>query len=171
MKGIIALLAVLLALGVMFFFYASPTSEPAEMTKSEIAQIEAEVREAMEVGIDGWRELDLEKAMAPFHPTATSWALPETPRPYAEIRQWAADWIENLEAWEGNVIDMKVRVLGRDAAAFQMLYGCTITPKEGPIMHHPGNAVWTGVIERTANGWKTTLGGLSYGPYEEIERG
>jgi hypothetical protein len=140
------------------------------MTEAEIAQIEAEVRDAMEVALDGWRELNLEKAMSFFHPTATSWALPETPRTYSEIRGWTADWIENLESWEGNIVEMTVRVLSRDAAAFQAQYGCTITPKEGPIMHHPGNAVWTGIMERTDNGWKSTLGGLSFGPYEEIER-
>jgi len=48
MKGLIALLAVLLALGVMFFFYASPTTSPAEMTVAEIAQIEATVRQEVE---------------------------------------------------------------------------------------------------------------------------
>ena len=43
MKGLIALLAVLLALGVMFFFYASPACPPAGVTEAEIARIEAGV--------------------------------------------------------------------------------------------------------------------------------
>jgi len=47
MKGLVALLAALLALGFMFFFYASPTSEPAEMTEADIAQIEAEAKQAI----------------------------------------------------------------------------------------------------------------------------
>ena len=156
---------------VLFFLLvvAACQTPPTEMTEAEIAQIEAEVLEAMEGVFEGWRELDLEKAIAPFHPTATSWALPYAPQTYSEIREWTANWLEDLESWEGTILNVTVRVLSRDAAAFQMGYECTITPKDGPVMHYPGNAVWTGVMERTDSGWKTTLGGGSFGPYEVID--
>ena len=43
MKGLVAGLVALVAIGVLFFFYAFPTAPPAEMTEAEIAQLEAEV--------------------------------------------------------------------------------------------------------------------------------
>lgn len=144
---------------------------PAEMSEAEIAQYEAEVADAMAVVFEGWKEFDLEKAIAPFHPTATSWALPYAPKTYLEIREWTAGWFEDLESWDGTILNMNVRVLGKDAVAFQIAYECTITPKDGPVMHYPGNAVWTGIMERTESGWKTTFGGGSFGDYEVIEEG
>jgi ketosteroid isomerase-like protein len=49
MKGLIAGLVALLAIGVLFFFlYAFPATPPPEMTDAEIAQIEAAVRQEVE---------------------------------------------------------------------------------------------------------------------------
>jgi ketosteroid isomerase-like protein len=56
MKGLIAGLAVLLVLGVAFFFYSSPAPPPAEMTEAEIAQIEADVGQAISARWAGFRE-------------------------------------------------------------------------------------------------------------------
>ena len=56
MKGLIAGLGVLLLLGVGFFFYASRPVPSAEMAEAEIAQIEAEVVEAIAGQWAGFRE-------------------------------------------------------------------------------------------------------------------
>jgi ketosteroid isomerase-like protein len=44
MKAVVAILAALVCLGALFWFYTAPKA-PVEMTQAEIAQIEAEVRE------------------------------------------------------------------------------------------------------------------------------
>jgi ketosteroid isomerase-like protein len=47
MKGLIAVLVVLLAIGVLFFYSSGPPSAPAEMSEAEIAQVEAEVAQTI----------------------------------------------------------------------------------------------------------------------------
>jgi ketosteroid isomerase-like protein len=46
MKAVVAILAALVCLGALFWFYTAPRA-PVEMTKAEIAQIEAEVMEEL----------------------------------------------------------------------------------------------------------------------------
>jgi len=60
MKGLIAVLGLLLVLGVGFFLYSSPTAPSAEMTEAEIAQIEAEVMQFAEAHLSAFGELDAE---------------------------------------------------------------------------------------------------------------
>ena len=68
----------LAAFAVMLLVAACQTAPP-EMTEAEIAQIEAEVMEAMEASVDGWRQGSAERIMATFHPSATSWVMGTTP--------------------------------------------------------------------------------------------
>jgi ketosteroid isomerase-like protein len=53
MKGLIAVLGLLVVLGVAFFLYGSPAGPPAEMTEAEMAQAEAEAAQAIS---DRWAE-------------------------------------------------------------------------------------------------------------------
>ena len=66
MKAVVAVVAALVALGVLFYVYTSPTPPP-EMTEAEVAQIEAEAKQAIadqwdgftvalqDVDYEGWR--------------------------------------------------------------------------------------------------------------------
>jgi len=47
MKGLAAGLAALMAIGVLFFVYLSPSAPPAETTEAETARIQAEVTQAI----------------------------------------------------------------------------------------------------------------------------
>ena len=55
MKGLITALAVLVVLGVGFLLFSSPTAPP-EMTEAEIAQLEAEVMQAIDEQWVGYRD-------------------------------------------------------------------------------------------------------------------
>ena len=52
MKGLLAGLVALMALGVLFFFYTAEKAPPPEMTEAEMTEIEAEVREQLTNRLD-----------------------------------------------------------------------------------------------------------------------
>lgn len=74
MKGLITLLAVLLVVGLAFFLYRTPTA-PTGMTEAEIAQIEAQVEEAMRELYDAAKEANIAPMIArqPAEPGICLW--------------------------------------------------------------------------------------------------
>jgi len=64
MKAVAAVLAALVAVGVLMYVYTAPADAPAEMTEAEIAQIEAEVLEFAEAHLSAFGELDADLLMS-----------------------------------------------------------------------------------------------------------
>jgi len=143
---------------------AACQAPPPEMTDAEIAQIEAEVVAAMETSLAGFRQLDLEMAMAPYHPTETAYAWTNVPLDYSETRAMMASGIEELESAELAFVETTVKVLTRDAAVVQGIYETTQYRKDGTLLHlMPDKATWMCLLERTDDGWKITFGANAYG--------
>ena len=155
------------ALAVLLLATACQTAPP-EMTEAEIAQIEAEVMEAMEEYFEGWRVLDIEMAM-PFTETA-SWSWSSVPLDYASVRERTEASHAGLESYEGGWAETKIRVLTPDAAVFQGVYGGTLTFTSGVIEHWPDNVTQTNLVERTEGGWKITLGSQTLGTGVRIDQ-
>jgi hypothetical protein len=109
MKGLITLLAVLVVVGLAFFLYRTPTALP-EMTEAEIAQYEAEVRQAIESRTDVWYDAliqgDAETAASLFTSDALV-LMPGVRVSGSEIRSFLAEFVETmtLTTWEGEYLD------------------------------------------------------------------
>ena len=140
------------------------------MTEAEIAQIEAGVIAAMEVNFEGWRNMNVDQIMATFD-EGTSWAWSSVPQDFPTLKERTENWVQNNQAWEGEWLETTVKVLGRDAAAFQGTFELTVTQADGRRIRWPGNASWLNVLERTMDGWKVTMGSQAYGNYEVVEGG
>jgi hypothetical protein len=149
---------------------AACQNAPPEMTEAEIAQIEAEVLEAMEANLEGWRQHSADMIMATFHPTATSWVVGSTPRDFGEVTDWVRNFFEGYTNWEGGWAETSVTVLSQDAALFQGTYDCTTTRNDGRMLFWPGNATWTNLLERTEDGWRITKGANSAGAGQRIDQ-
>lgn len=111
----------------------------------------------MEGVFEGVRQMDVDMIMAACHPTDLGWVWSSVPQGYDRVGELWANWFENKEAWEGGWTETTVKVLSEDAAAFQGVCEATLTYQSGRIVRHPGNASWTSLVERTADGWKITM--------------
>ena len=100
---------------------------PPEMTEAEIAQVEANVLEAIEATFEAWRQLDVEGIMEGWHPTATSWASGARLRDFGWLTESNRGIAENYTKWEGGWLETSVTVLNPDAALFQGTFDCRIT--------------------------------------------
>ena len=163
---------VLVGFFVMAVMLAMPFQVSAqEMTKQEVAKIEAEGLAVMEANIDGWRQGAIDQIMEAWHPTATSWVIGSVPRDFAYVRDWATGLFVGEYNWEGGWVETTVQVLTPDAAVFQGRYESTITTQNGEKRHYPGNASWTNLMERTEDGWKITKGANAAGSFEVVQEG
>jgi hypothetical protein len=168
MKALITLLALIVVLGVAFVLYRSPPAGP-EMTEAERAQIEAEVTEAAAGLLESFRTLDAEAVAEWFHPTETSWASNGTIYDRAGLIEFLGSFLEPIESFDGAWVETTVKVLNPKAAMFQGRYQGTDHFKDGRILHWPGNANYTMLMERTPEGWKATIGNWSSGAGQEVE--
>ena len=64
-----------------------------------------------------------------------------------------------------------MKVLANDAAMFQGEYEATVQYDNGRVLHWPGNANFTGLLERTLDGWKVTIGNWGNGSSQVIQEG
>jgi ketosteroid isomerase-like protein len=76
MKAIVAVIAAIIALGALFWFYTAPRA-PGEITQAEIAQIEAEVTQAIADQWDGYVDAvlrgDVQGILAYWTPDVRIW--------------------------------------------------------------------------------------------------
>jgi len=158
----------LAAFAVLLLVAACQTAPP-EMTEAEQAQIEAEVMEVMERAMEGIRQLDVDMIMSTVHPTDLGWVWSSVPRGHDRVRELWTGWIEDREAFDGEWAETTVKVFSPDAAAFQGIWGGTISNKSGRIVRYPDNASWTAVLERTPDGWKITMLDGGSGTVEVIQ--
>lgn len=118
MKGLAAVLALLLALGVFFLLYRS-APPPADMTEAESAQIEAAVLEVADQSLMAWNALDPE-ALAPLYDSSSMHGH-DGPVYFATYEQWMAHFKELLGGFETMNVewtDKRVDVLAPDVALF-----------------------------------------------------
>jgi len=169
MKGLIAGLGVLMALGLLFFFYtAEKAGPPPEMAEAEIAQIEAGVLASMQTYVDGYREMDLEKVGSVTHPDFLTYPYSGSVQNRAEFVEGGLAWAEGKESWAISWVDTNVRVLSPDLAVFSGTSVDTLTYSDGRVIQYPSNA-YAFLLERTADGWKLSVGGPSAAPGQAVE--
>jgi hypothetical protein len=142
---------------------------PPELTEEEIAQIEAQVLEAIERNFEGFRQLDLEMALEPMD-TEISWSWSSVPLDYSQMREATANALAQFEAYEGEFTPVALRVLTPDAAVIQFTYECTLTYADGRMFYYPGNVTQTNLLERRPDGWKFTLGSQTLGSGIRIDQ-
>jgi hypothetical protein len=174
MKAIVAVLAALVALGALFYFYTAPTTAPAEMTEAEIAQIEAEVLEWAEAFMDGWEagtpDARCEANLALVHPDHVTYLTGGAPQRKADWFDYCMGVHENWASFTGDWTETSVRVISPDAAVFLGRYDSTGENVNGRVIRYPAGAQLI-LVERTADGWGFTLHENSNGPTEVVEEG
>lgn len=128
-----------------------------DLTDADVARIKAEVVQAWEDFLQGWRELNPEKATAIWHPEHTSVAYDGKIMKYAENLEFARGYMSPLASWEGGWKQVEVRVLGPTVATFQGTYGGKIGFKDGTSLSWSETANWTALMEKTGDGWKASI--------------
>jgi hypothetical protein len=141
------------------------------MTEAEIAQTEAEVTEAAAGLLESFRALDAEATSEWYHPTETSWAANGTVYDRAGLIELLVPFLGTMESWDGRWVETSVKVLNPNAAMFQGRYEATNYLTDGRVLHWPGTANFTMLMERTPEGWKATVGNWSNDSGQEIESG
>jgi hypothetical protein len=141
------------------------------MTNAEIAQIEAEVTQAAADLLESFRTMDAEAIGEWFHPTETSWVWGATIHDHASLVARLGSFMEDFESWDGGWVESNVKVLKPDAAIFQGKYESTIHYTSGRVLHWPGNANYTMLMELTPEGWRATIGDMDNGAYEVVQEG
>jgi len=170
MKGLITVLAVLVVFALAFFLYRTPTAPP-EMAAAEKAQIQAEIVDVA-TGINrGFRALDAEAVAEVFHPTESGFAWGGKIYNGTDIVEPLAARLANRVLDDREWVDTRVKVFTRDLAMFQGIADVTIEETDGDVLHYPGNLIFTLLFERTADGWKSTSGAITSGPYETADQG
>ena len=170
MKGLIAGLIALLALGLLFFYFTSPTTAP-EMTEAETAQIEAEVMQLADDWMDAWKDMetDCETTQTLLHPdywrrlaSGEDWDISEWPdycaRSTATRAGASNDWAKKT-----------VRVISPDAAVFIGTHSPTFSYNDGRPPRHYLTSVQRLLVERTETGWGISWLTNNNGPYEDLE--
>jgi hypothetical protein len=147
MRGVVAGLAVLLALGVFFFRYAVPSPTPsAEMTQEEIAQIEEAVKQAATDQMNTWiAQEDMDAFVAdhsgwagnPWNGARTLEGMRERQAGFWDQYDWA---VLDPPEWE-------VRILGPEAAAVKGTLEMTRTDTVGVVQHYYADWAEVWVIE------------------------
>jgi len=170
MRGLTAGMAALVALGILFFLYASPATPSAEMTADQIAEIEAEVLEGMETYVDGYREMDMEKVGSVAHPDLLTYPYSGRVLNRTEFIETSLAWAEGRGYWAISWVDTNVRVLSPDLAVFSGTSVDTVTFSDGRAFHYPSNA-YAFLFERTPDGWKFSMGGPSSPARQPVEGG
>ena len=157
MKGLIAALVVLLAVGVFFFYRASPTSAPAEMTEAEIAQIEAEVLEWADLWVESSRSQDADAVVALMDPDEARYVVNST---FHSGLDDCRDALETLyqgwETWAGEWSGESVEALGPEVAFL-------IGQVRGPLTLVGGTEGINQVrlsflLRKRVDGWKAVYG-------------
>jgi len=148
---------------------AACQAPPAEMTETEVAQIEAEVMELADTWLDTWRvEVNCDVGLPLLHP---DWLA----MPYEGEIINRDEWHEMCLMRTANVAsatfdwtNREVRVLAPDAAVFIGSYSATWEYLDGsPAVHVPISSQG-GVAERTPDGWVWTFYSWSPGQGEEV---
>jgi hypothetical protein len=139
------------------------------MTEAEIAQIEAEVTGTAADLLESFRTLDAATVGEWFHPTETSWASNGTVVDHAGLVEFLVSFLGTMESWDGAWVETRVKVLNPNAAMFQGRYEATDYLADGRVLHWPGTANFTMLMERTPEGWKATIGNWSNDSGQEIE--
>ena len=158
----------LFAFAILLLVTACQTAPP-EMTEAEVAQIEAEALEAIEMNFEGFRQRDLEMAMEPMA-SNISWSWGSRPLNYSQMREQTARTLDAFKTYEGDFTPIAVRVLTPDAVVVQFTYECTITYPDGRIIHYPDNVTQTNLLERTEDSWKVALGSQTAGASVRIDQ-
>jgi hypothetical protein len=164
MKAVLAILAALLALGALFYFYTAPT-ETCEMTEAEIAQVEAEVIAAAEGQHRAWRsQQDMDEYMS-YH---SGWA--GTPWPnWQSLDDLRTGMTANWARWDFDVIGeipWEVRVLGPEVAAVKWVVPTTRTDTTGIVRVFDTQIACVWVLEET--GWKMLVARETWTRVEEV---
>jgi hypothetical protein len=159
-----------LAAFAVLLFMAGCQAAPPELTEAEIAQIEAEVLQVMQVFMEGFNEHDPGKIATTLHPDLPAILYAGRIWTRAEFPEGVAPWFEAREAYQGEWIETDVRVLSRDLAVFQASYRGTTKLTDGRTFHYPHSSSMA-LFERTSEGWRWTVGGTSAGPAELVEGG
>ena len=140
-----------------------------ELTKEQVAQIEAEVMEWAEAWMDGWEhdgETGCEANAALVHPDYAVHLTGGEPQGRAGWLDYCKRTNANIAGYSGSWTDMNVRVLSPDAAVFTGRWDGTFEYVSGLPRHYPAGAQLI-LVERTADGWGLTLFENSSGPRAE----
>ena len=173
MKGLAAVLGVLVALGLGFLLYSSDSAPPAEMTEAEIAQIEAEVLEFAEAWMDSWEDMDTdcETAADLWHPEHSAYFSGGERVDHDGFIESCHRTTANRASVDGSWTDWEIRVLSPDAAVFLGSYESTMGYNDDSPTRHWPTANQAILVERTATGWGISFFTNFNGPSEVVEEG
>jgi hypothetical protein len=150
MRGLTAGMAALVALGILFFLYASPATPSAEMTADQIAEIEAAVIAAAEGQNRAWRsEQDMDEYMS-YH---SGWAGSPWPS-FGSLDELRTRMTSNWARWDVEGVGQKeweVRVLAPDVAAVKGTWQITQTDTAGLVRVFDTQDAHVWVLEES--GW------------------
>jgi len=171
MKGLLAGLALLVALGVLFFFYASPAAPPDEMTAGEHEGIVTTIMGITDDMVDVWNAHDLAANQSFFHPEKTSFAWATAVHDYDGLEERFREVWSGAERQETSWTARKIEVLSEDLVLFQGSFDLKIFYSDGRVGQYPGTCHYTVLFEPYNGEWKITYGGYAYGGYQVIEEG
>jgi hypothetical protein len=137
------------------------------MTEAERAQIEAEVLEVAETMVDGFMQLDGELIATTAHPDLV-FAYGGHVLNRDTYREAMVAWPEGKESWEGGWVETDVRVLSPDLAVFSGTMEFTVRYSDGRTLHFP-NGAFAALYERTSEGWRWSVGGVSSGGGQPVD--
>lgn len=169
MRALNALLVLIATIVVILVVARLPPPSP-EMSEADIAEIQAEVLEVVEARFDALRNLDIEEVIRTAHPDSLVWVTGGRIVNSAEYRDGMYAWAEGKESWRGGWLERSVQVLSSDLAVFFGTYVDTILYSDGRRLHCPECAALF-LFERTADGWKYTVGAGSAAPAQPVEEG
>jgi len=166
MKAVAAVLAVLVALGVLMYVYTSPAEAPAEMTEAEKTELIASATDAAAAMIAAFDAEDLDTYMTFY----SDWA--EYPATSYPRRSEIADRIQTT--WTGRYEDRHTVmgevngiVVGPDAVALERIDVSTATDSDGTRLEQRwvGRQLWT----RASGEWRVLFEGFQVLSRQEIQ--
>ncbi len=133
---------------------------PNQTADFDQAQVEAEVKAAMDAFLDGFREMDMESVAQIAHRDELLYPYVGRVLNWAGYRDALMAWAEGKASWGGQWTSTNVRVLSNDLAVFSATSTDTLAYSDGRVFEYPNNAM-AFLLERTSDGWKFSMGGAS----------
>ena len=162
---------VLVGFFVMVSLLAIPFHSSAqEMTKEQVAKVEAEVLAFADAWVEVWEENSCEKGERFLHPDRLAFIQGGKALNSSEWLESCATSLETRAGFSGQLLDATVHVLTPKAAVVVLSLEATYRSTDGTSRHYPMSAQH-GLVELMEAGWVFTTFSYSNGSYDSGEGG
>lgn len=131
------------------------------LTDGERAEIQADVRSALDTFVAGGNALDVDMVMSLAAPDIEVVDFAQHFRGTDAVRAGWSDLFDNFQSWEAAWDDLRIDVAGPDLALFTGQFTLSRRFHDGRLQESNPYIYFSGRFQLGANGWMLTFGHLS----------